>query len=1205
MKILVRKTLIILSLLVSSQLLTGQQYILKQYSLDEGLLQASVLTIYQDYSGQVWFGTQGGVSRFDGTRFENWDTRHGLGDNHVTAIIQDSKNRYWFGHRYNGLSIMRHDSIFPVRATDARINVITEDRNGNIWLGTFGKGVLELPEGKEPVPVNFTEHEINKHLQSLYIADIKQTPDGLLMIATLEGLYIMQSGTGEELKFTVFNQQEGNLPFSAVLSIANEKDNYYWLLGYEGIAKISVESLSEIKVLGYYPFTETVNVGLIESIAVDTSGTVWCGHDNGVLRLIDGQYQYHFPAKGVNSDEFNCTFLDIEGNIWLGSMSQGVFKYSGDKFMVFDQEGGAPGNIVNAVIVDDRGYLWIATENGIGIWDGKQYEYFTEDNLLPSNKVDALFQDSKGYVWIGYYTDGPLLRYNPRTRRLDRFTTQNGLPFESVLAIEEDAKGDIWFGTLGLGLFTYHYNSDGNSGYFSKIDDNALPSLEIWDIHCDRKGNIWLATDDAGLVKYTGDAFISYKTEDGLNSLSIGSLCNDSKNVLWIGSIGGGVYRYDGQFFTNYNLNQGLSSASPFTIICDQNDRVIVGTNSGIDILDPISNKFRHFGKEDGFLGIENNQNAVFRDDEGIIWFGTMKGVIRFDPSKDILNQRPPITVLRSISVFYNPFDYREYSDRIDPLTGLPVGLRLPANMNHLTFEFAGISHISPERIRYRVKLQNFDTDWNPVTESNRVTYTNIPPGEYTFMVKSSNSDGIWNAEPLRFHFTILAPWWQTAWARILFIILFGGLGYLILWWRIHAIKEQKQNLQRIVNEKTRELRIKSEQRRKALLAAEEADNLKSAFLANMSHEIRTPVNSIIGFADLLKDGNLSAEEQKIYLDYIINGGNTLLKIINDIIDISKIEAGQLTVTKQPCSIDSLFTELYYTFNEMLKMRGKNNVELRIAPHCRNSELVVLTDPTRLKQIFSNLINNAIKFTDEGFIEIGFTHEFPDKIQFYVQDTGIGIPYDKQRIIFQRFRQVEETYTRNYEGTGLGLSISKKLTNLLGGDMWVESEPGQGSTFFFTLPFELAGPAKKQPAAPARINNFDDFTLSGKKILVVEDEPTNFRLIEGILAPLKAELIHANNGFDAVDTAESLKNELDLILMDIKIPGINGYEATRKIRNMKVTVPIIAQTACAMSSERQKCLEAGCDDYISKPFGKDDLLRVISRNLKKEPNPKT
>lgn len=379
-----------------------------------------------------------------------------------------------------------------------------------------------------------------------------------------------------------------------------------------------------------------------------------------------------------------------------------------------------------------------------------------------------------------------------------------------------------------------------------------------------------------------------------------------------------------------------------------------------------------------------------------------------------------------------------------------------------------------------------------------------------------------------------------------------------------------------------------------AIARAEESDRLKSMFLSNMSHDIRTPMNAIVGFSEMLMDPEISREERMRFLDIIINSGDALLRLINDIIDISKIEARQLKIIKSTFSLNEMFSDLYLSFSEELSRNKLDHIRLIVSKQNPEKDYTLYSDIVRLRQIFSNLIGNALKFTDRGAIEFGYTLSDPQVFRFFVRDSGIGIPEDKMDFIFERFGQIEETHDRNKGGTGLGLAISKSLVELLGGAMWVESEVGHGTCFYFTLP---AASSTRSSELTGEIPNVWDYEIidwSDKLILVAEDVDSNYFLIQTILKKTGVHLQWAKNGQEAYEMCR--KNyDIDLVLMDIQMPIMNGYDATREIKKIRPSLPVIAQTAYAMSGEKEKSLDAGCDDYIPKPLKKKELLSRINR----------
>ena len=374
---------------------------------------------------------------------------------------------------------------------------------------------------------------------------------------------------------------------------------------------------------------------------------------------------------------------------------------------------------------------------------------------------------------------------------------------------------------------------------------------------------------------------------------------------------------------------------------------------------------------------------------------------------------------------------------------------------------------------------------------------------------------------------------------------------------------------------------------------AEESDKLKTAFLANMSHEIRTPMNGILGFAEMLNDESLSPGNRKKYLDIIHSSGKMLINLIDDIIDFAKIEAGQVNIVPQDFSLNTLLSQVHTSFlTEQLK-KDKSEVKLRVRKAFTNENCFIHADPNRLRQILTNLIGNAFKFTDEGFIEFGYRKPRKKMLQFYVKDSGIGIPADKLKVIFDRFIQADSSPTRRYGGSGLGLAISKGFVELLGGRMWAESKVGEGSSFYFTIPYVPGKILSEEEISKRRPKK--SYNWEGKVFLIAEDDKFSYKFLESFIKQTKADVMHAIDGKEAIDICRN--NNIDLVLMDIQMPEMNGLQATEEIKKFNKSLPVIAQTANAITEEKQKCFEAGCDDFITKPVNITELFTKIDKWL--------
>ncbi|MCH8318714.1 MAG: hypothetical protein IIA88_09515, partial [Bacteroidetes bacterium] len=458
---------------------------------------------------------------------------------------------------------------------------------------------------------------------------------------------------------------------------------------------------------------------------------VWLATSNGAIRFENGIFKRFTEKEGLSNNNVSSIIEDRESNIWIGVWGSGVCQYLGDNFEIFDKETGLPDNIVHAVLIDKDYSLWVGTEKGITRYlfsdtlmnSIASVDHFTVDDGLSDNDIKCMYQDTRDFIWIGTKTS--VSRYDPVKRTFKNFAKIKALEKKRVITINEDKNGNIWLCDLGTGCvkFSFDQNKIISSEQFNK--ENGFFSNSIWTVYKDRKGSLWFGSNDAGLAVYDGENFKIINEQQGLTHKRPGSITEDKYGNLWIGSIGGGVYKFDGNEFTNYTTKDGISSDNPYLIIGDDIGNVWIGTNTGVDQLNVSTGKIRHYGKSEGFLGIETNQNAVFKDPLGNIWFGTIKGLVKCNPSSFKENLVEPVTAIKNVRLFLKD-------------EGIPEKNIFPYNKNHLTFDFTGISYSNPDQVKFQYMLEGFDKEWSPPTREHLATYSNIPPGKYRFLLVAS-----------------------------------------------------------------------------------------------------------------------------------------------------------------------------------------------------------------------------------------------------------------------------------------------------------------------------------------------------------------------------------------------------------------------------------------------------------------------------------
>lgn len=408
------------------------------------------------------------------------------------------------------------------------------------------------------------------------------------------------------------------------------------------------------------------------------------------------------------------------------------------------------------------------------------------------------------------------------------------------------------------------------------------------------------------------------------------------------------------------------------------------------------------------------------------------------------------------------------------------------------------------------------------------------------------------------------------------------------------------QELEKKVKERTEELEIELNEQQQfedalndALEKAKEANFLKDTFLSNLSFGMRTPMNAIIGYSELLKEKGVSIQEKENYIETISNSSKLLVNIINDVLDMSDIEAGQIKMNKGHFSVNELIGDLYNFFNSEKSLGNKEDVNIIVKKELDDKNSIINSDQTKLQQVLTQLITNAIKFTTDGDIEFGYTVKNNDLLQFYVKDNGPGLSKAEQDMIFEKYMLIDKPDTKIKSDSGLGLAIAKAYVEQLGGKIWVESIENKGSTFYFTIAYHKEPGSNIHETTIEYKNNWSD-----KTFLIVEDDKSSSRFLQEVLKRTGARLIFTSDGEKSIEICEAEEN-LDLILMDVQLPTLSGYEATKRIKKMRPKLPVIAQTANAFADERNKAMEAGCSEYITKPLNKEKLLSVIKSVFEK------
>ncbi|WP_253192820.1 two-component regulator propeller domain-containing protein [Janthinobacterium sp. LM6] len=1237
-----------------------------QLSVDQGLAQESVLAIAQDRQGYMWFGSQSGLSRYDGYRMVVYKNIEGdktsLADNWVGELHVDSQGQLWVGTD-NGLD--RFDAasqtfIHYVPAEKSKrgngnrhIHAILDDGARGFWIATSdglqhfdpATGTFRTWHHEEGNPHSLGDNEIKA-----LALDAQQR----LWIGTVTGLDMLAPGSERFEHFAV--DTEPGSKYNVIQSLLIDRQQNLWIGTMAGAERWRLGGAGQ-------PPQARVRFGekhgfsaiRVASLYQDVDATVWLGSNaDGLFRWLPGsdtflQYRHQTGDKfSVADNQLSSLYRDRAGTFWVGSWYSGVSRVdlgSGG----FSRMARAPADVgaladkkVRAVADAGDGKLWLATKGGLKLYDTRDgssrlFDLRSSPGMSRDEQVTTLYKAPDGVLWVGGSTG--LHRFDPALGRFFTMRFAAGDPnSDTIRNIVSDRSGMLWVSTRGgvhrfdpvSRRFTTYRHDPANPNSLS--DNMVRPVLE------DGKGRLWIGSfHGLDLLDRASGHFRHFRHDpQNPHSLShdeVHFLHEDKRGVLWVGTANG-LNRMDvdakGEIrFRRFVRKDGMADDAVASILGDDNEQLWLSTNSGITRLDMRSGLFRNYDSADGTVEGSYFDGAALRAADGTMYFGGFNGMTAFVPEDIHDNRVPPLVAITELQIFNKPvaIGRGEFAHVLKAAIDHTRNLVLTSRESVFSLEFAALHFAAPQRNMFAYRLEGFDQDW-VMTDAGRrfATYTNLDAGNYVFRVKAANKDGVWNESGATLAITILPPFWKTWWFRTLMAALLLGAIYGAYRQRVRALRHQQNELEKQVSERTAELQSKEievlaqseklaqvnssltkneESLRQAKRKAEDATRQKSEFLANMSHEMRTPLAGVIGMLGFaLRDEQLHDATREQILRGQANA-QSLLVIINDLLDFSKIEAGKLSIENIDFALGAAIETVVTLFEEQAAARSIG-FAIDFAP---DLPPFVVGDPTRLRQVLVNLVGNAFKFTQRGGVSVsveragvasGSGGRKVNLIRFTVSDSGIGIDADAMARLFQKFEQADASTTRRYGGTGLGLAICRQLVELMDGQIEVASTPGQGSTFAFTLPLAdgVAPPLVPQVALAPHSHQL--------RVLCAEDFPTNQIIIRVMLEELGHRVDVVANGVLAV--AACVHTRYDLILMDGRMPEMDGATATRLIRvggwpDQPVRdqeLMIVALTANASEEDRSRYLGVGMDDFLSKPVDEAVLHGLLARAIERQ-----
>jgi signal transduction histidine kinase/ligand-binding sensor domain-containing protein len=1084
----------------------------------DGLSQSWVRCIFQDDLGFMWFGTADGLNRFDGYEFKvflpNPDDRYSLGSMYINNISKKSQTELWIcahdGVYHYDQKLERFYRFNPV--PDVETRMVFEDSEKIIWVATTN-GLYKYNPKKNSTEVFTHKHDLPGSISNNNIQYIFEDSKKNLWISTYEGidLYNRKSNT---FKFFDISKSINLKDRTRVWNILEDKKGRLWCGIKQGGVYMFEYNLKNPELSSF----KLILKGSPNCMVFDNNNNLWIGHGGsqglGIFNIdefdknqkpnVSQYFHTGIDDLSISSNSITSIYKDRFGDIWIGNYGGGVNYYSkrAKKFYCnrFSKEKNSiSSNMVNAILEDNH-YLWIGTEYGLDKKDLKtgEFVHFKHDKLnsasIGADAIYSLFKDSKGNLWVGSWNGG-LSKYEYISGGFKNYLpnkSKGSINNSNIIDICEDKKGRLWITTNGGGVNQFDPTTEKFVSFTNNpLDKKSINSNSANNICITRSGQIFISLYGKGfdLFDESTNTFTHFcNNPKDKNSLSPGfvlSIFEDSKQNIWVATnMGLNLFDQKNGTFKHYTTQHGLPNNTIQAILEDNKGNLWISTNNGLAVFydainKPKDPKFKVYNKKDGFFSDEFNIRAAFKGESGVFYYGTLQGYIYFNPDSIKENTIPPVIILTDFSLLETQEKTTDKQKLFSKEINYVDTIKLSYSQSNFTIKFAALNYLDPIKNQYKYRLSGYEDGWHMTGNQRFATYTNIQPGEYTFIVYGSNNDGVWSINPKTIKIIISPPWWQTLLFKIVVILSILLVIAMIFRFRMKILQRQKQILEKKVEQRTVELKKTNQQLEEknveiavqndelsrhrnnleqlvqertseleaAKLKAEESDKLKSAFLANMSHEIRTPMNAILGFANLLDFDNLSSEERSRFIKMININSETLMVLIDDIIDISLIESNQLILKISEFDAAKVLAEL----ETVCKINNNKNLEIEFEN--KGEKLILQSDIVRFRQVFNNLLNNAIKYTESGSVKFGY-HKFEKEVHFYIADTGIGIAPEQIGNIFNYFNKVQLKNRKIYRGTGIGLSICKNLLSKLGGKIWAESELGKGSIFRFTLPLK-------------------------------------------------------------------------------------------------------------------------------------------------------
>ena len=1024
----------------------------KNITIEDGLSQSTVETIYQDSKGYIWIGTNDGLDRYNGYEFKHY----------------------------------KHDKYDKNSIANNYIVDIIEDKNGYIWVSTIG-GLSRINPDKDEIK-NYYSKEDSGNLSNSNLWQLLCTKDNRLIASTIDGLNVYDKNKD---KFTRILYKEGELPSQYIYSLEEDINGHIWVGTDNGLVELDKDlnivksyqdAIGDSDVYNVYDDSKgniwvcTLDNGLfkinlddksvenyknnnskisipsnnVRDIISDSEGKLWIATDKGLCTFDYEREEFitynkkSYQSNSLIDDEIFCLLKDSSGLIWIGTYS-GISRFNpNSNFTHFKldpyEDNSISGNVIHGIYEDDDKTLWIGTnESGVNIINGESIKHLNKEN---SNIVSDLIEDITGfknYIFIGTNEGLSVLVKNDKTAKnytITNYTTKDGLPSNKIRSLFIDSKGYLWIGTnKGLAILDTNNNKIIDITYI--LDEMGVSDKFIRAVYEDSKGNYYIGCFlEGGLIKINPNTkeYKIYKNiendDSSISNNSIRYINEDLYGNILVGTSHGiNILNLSTDKFNHYTEKDGLINNTIYGILVDKNNGIWMSTNAGISKLSTEDATFKNFTITDGLQSNEFNGRACFKSKDGNMYFGGINGFNVFNSQDIELSTFEPKVIFDNFEI--NGTNKKDISN-----------IKFKSNENNIKINFFTNDYKNTKTTQYYYKLEGLENEWN-MTNSNSLVFANLGSGDYTLKIKTITQHGVMSDES-SVHFTINPPIWRSNYAICIYLIL------III--SILRYMHKVNTLDRLVNERTNKLRKEMEKNEQLFKKVLSLEQNKNNYFVNLSHELRTPLNVLSSINQLIKeftkkDNFITPEKLSYYMGIMDRNCSRLLSLINNLIDHTKIENNSYIINKKDEDIVYLVEETVLDMKDYIEEKG-----LELIFDTDVEEKVIRCDKVDIERCIINLVGNAVKFTHEGGLIEVLLQDLDDKVKIIVKDNGIGISEENQKIIFDRFNQVVDESSEQKGGSGLGLTITKQLITLHNGEIYVESEVGVGSEFIIILP---------------------------------------------------------------------------------------------------------------------------------------------------------